>query len=579
MKLNSKLCSPFFLLLLLAVCFSCMQEHKRNTNIHSKNVQVRKKLGRELDIADSCYNNKDYYTAYTHYVHLKEKYKEIKDYDNIGYVCLKMAGISYEKGNYTESQTTAVEALDYLKKSGKVENLASLYNQLGVTYRKLYNNDFAISSYEDAIKYTNTKDSLPIYTIRNNIASIYIDEKQYYNALGLLLPINNSDSVNTKPYMKARVLDNLGAVYFRLNNPLKALPLLERALQIRETINDKKGLISSCFNLSYFYSHSNNVLAKKYALKAYNAAKEIDNKEEELKALKFLSNTTVGQERDKYISSFMILNDAVTKNRIIDENKFAKIKYDYRNTQAENLKLQAQQATNALKAQQDRFVKWVLTGVSLAIVMIFVFIYKTQKIKHKKDKIIEVYNTERRISKKVHDELANDVFKAMSFAESDEVQYPGKEKLLEDLDAIYTKTRDISHENSTIDTGENFGRMFQQMLMDYKTTRVNVLTANFETVDWNPIAGHKKIEVYRVLHELMVNMKKHSGASLVVVRFSIENKKMIIDYKDNGRGISTDKIILKNGLQNAENRIKTIDGFLTFETSTNGLKVNCTFPV
>jgi len=40
------------------------------------------------------------------------------------------------------------------------------------------------------------------------------------------------------------------------------------------------------------------------------------------------------------------------------------------------------------------------------------------------------------------------------------------------------------------------------------------------------------------------------------------------------------KIILKNGLQNVENRIKTINGTITFEPKTGkGLKILIAFPM
>ena len=576
MKLNFKVYSPFFMLLIAVLDFSCTEKPEA-VKINLLHEYTIKNLKEQQKNADRYYENEDYYNAYRLYVDLKEKWLDINDYDNAGYICLKMAAISYKTGNYTESESTAVEALGYLKTSGSVQNLATLYNQLGVSYRKLYDYENAILNYKKAYKYTN--DSLPICTLKNNIASVYIDNKEYNKALGHLLALNKSDTVNADPEMNARVRDNIGKTYFKLNNQKEALRFLEQGLKIRETINrDKKGLISSYFNLFHFYNNKNNALAKKYALAAYNTAREIDNKEEQLSALKALIRIGKEQDRNKYILEFIGLNDSLNIKHTKDENKFAKIKYDYKDEQSKRLQSEAEQAKSALKTQQDELTIWILTGTALIIVGVFIFVYKIQKYKHKKDKVIEVYNTESRISKKIHDELANDVFKVMTFAESDEIQYPGQQKLLHDLDAIYAKTRDISHENNTIDTGEKFGEILRQMLADYKTASVNVISSNFDTVRWNQIGAHKKIAVYRVLHELMVNMKKHSGAKLVVLKFSLENNKVLIQYIDNGRGIKNDQF-LKNGLQNAENRILAIGGSLIFESSTSGLKVNCTFPV
>ena len=84
----------------------------------------------------------------------------------------------------------------------------------------------------------------------------------------------------------------------------------------------------------------------------------------------------------------------------------------------------------------------------------------------------------------------------------------------------------------------------------------------------------KKMTIYRVLQELMTNMKKHSKASIAVLSFQTINQKLTITYKDNGVGCDLKK---QNGLLNTENRIKTINGTITFESQPkNGFHVKIT---
>ena len=65
-------------------------------------------------------------------------------------------------------------------------------------------------------------------------------------------------------------------------------------------------------------------------------------------------------------------------------------------------------------------------------------------------------------------------------------------------------------------------------------------------------------------------MKKHSQATLVVIIFNQAQNKIEIKYSDNGIGCDIKK---NNGLQNAENRINSLKGTITFETSIdNGFK-------
>ncbi|MFT6754570.1 MAG: signal transduction histidine kinase, partial [Urechidicola sp.] len=45
-----------------------------------------------------------------------------------------------------------------------------------------------------------------------------------------------------------------------------------------------------------------------------------------------------------------------------------------------------------------------------------------------------------------------------------------------------------------------------------------------------------KITIYRILQELMTNMKKHSKASHVVITFIQKPKRIFINYLDNSIG-------------------------------------------
>ena len=118
----------------------------------------------------------------------------------------------------------------------------------------------------------------------------------------------------------------------------------------------------------------------------------------------------------------------------------------------------------------------------------------------------------------------------------------------------------------------------KESLSSYESPTIKVIIRNGNPIEWSKLASDKKIALQRVIQELMVNMKKHSGASLVVIGFDSNLKQVIITYSDNGIGFS-ETAILKNGLQNAENRIQAVKGLLTFDfNSPKGFKAQITFP-
>ncbi len=280
-----------------------------------------------------------------------------------------------------------------------------------------------------------------------------------------------------------------------------------------------------------------------------------------------------------YTQKYVRLNDSIIKIRNNFKNKFAKIKYDSKKEKDENQKLRLEKAENLLSLQEAKYQKIVATIGIIFLIIVIVILIRYYKNRSRIDKIKTAYDTETRIAKDIHDELANDVFYAITFAQTQSLTKEDiKETLLQKLNHIYTRVRGISRENNTIETGTNYSIHLKEMLSTYNSDNTNVIINNIEKVNWDTIDEIKKIIIHRVLQELMVNMKKHSQASLVVLKFEITANTIEINYTDNGKGCPKNKII-KNGLQNMENRILAIKGTITFDSEPEkGFKVKISMP-
>ena len=83
-----------------------------------------------------------------------------------------------------------------------------------------------------------------------------------------------------------------------------------------------------------------------------------------------------------------------------------------------------------------------------------------------------------------------------------------------------------------------------------------------------------------MLQELLVNMKKHSNCSLVMLIFKKNKNNLEINYSDNGAGAPIDELIKGKGLQNVRNRILDVKGNITFESEPNkGFKSSIVLPL
>lgn len=518
-------------------------------------------------------------SSFAYYDRSKTEYLKAKDSLRAGYSLLMMTDLQRISSDYYGAETTATNALECLKNTGNTSYIVAAYNFLGMSYKQLFNYENALFYYDKA--YKDTEDPVSKDAVMNNIASVYMDQKSYSKAIKILTDLVSKKSANINMELKAKALDNLGYSYF-MSGDKKGVTYMLEALKIKDSINDEFGLSASCLHLSEYYLQEDPKLSRKYAERAYNIANAIKNTDDKLDAIKFISKTSNSKhESDKLFFEYTRLNDSIKIVRQKAKNQFAKIRYDSRQVEEESLKYQAENAENKLKAEKAKRRNELLLLTISFLVMVGTLLYRLLKSRHEKEKFQEAYNTETRIAKKVHDELANDVYNVMTFASTQNLEKPEKkEALIHSLDSVYLRTRDISRENSPIELGENFPKQLKEMLSEYQTESLNVLIKGIDVVDWIKIDENKKLVTYRVLQELMVNMKKHSEATLAVIDFSNADKKINVQYSDNGIGMPLGKTILKNGLQNVENRIKSIRGTLIFDIQTNrGVKLSFGYPV
>ncbi|WP_139062498.1 tetratricopeptide repeat-containing sensor histidine kinase [Aquimarina megaterium] len=500
-------------------------------------------------------------SSFYYYNKSKNNFLSIPDSSQVGRRLLNMAHIQQNCSDYFGSKETTTEALQYLDKQKDTNYIASAYNVLAMNNLKLLNDKDATLFYKKAIEITKDQKNLLVY--KNNLGTVYIGTQEYQKAIELFKGILKDSLINKIPKQRARVLDNLAYARWR-KDTLDVRNDFLKALEIRTKHNDKSGLIASYTRLGEFFLQKDSNEAISWFQKAIRISKRVKNPKGELDALQFLMRI---QPNDIGIKNrYITLSDSLKKQELQVKTQFAKIRYDDRlkSEEIENLKVIMAKQRLEVSIQRTQKIIYLLAGIILLLAIAFFRYYLVQK--HRKEKEIEVYETEKRISKRIHDELANDISHLTSFVEKTE-DIPivsTKELLGNKLQNIYLRARDISIETATIDIDDFEGELIN-LIQQYNTSDVSVIT-NVSEFEWTTIPDYKKIAVYRVLQELFINAKKHSHCKRITLMVKDSDKKRVIKYIDNGKGcnIST---IKTNGLVNAENRIENIKGKLTFETS------------
>ncbi|MBF2708340.1 tetratricopeptide repeat-containing sensor histidine kinase [Flavobacterium soyangense] len=566
---------PIFVLVALFLILQSCEKKPKNLPDKKSNL---KEIDRVIDLGDNYFEKVKYDSAYYYLNKAKSLCNPRIDKTRIIYSLARMSEIQQNLGDYTGSETTAIEAIPFLNKTMHPSYECSIYNLLGIVYMKLYDYDNALYYYNMGLH--SKIDKIRKLKFIHNIAVTYMAKNDYNKAIQILLPLTLKKEIINDSASYSKVLDNLGYSYFKVGNT-KGIDYLNQGIKIKKRTKDDLGMATSYLNLTKYYKQTNPRLANNYAQMAYEKATKVNNVDNRLESLALLIQSSTGNQSKLYFEKYIHINDSIIKARQKARNQFAKIKYDSKKEKDENQALKSQKAQTAFELEQQKNKNLLLYFLILIGFISTVFLYHFLKAINKKEKIQTSYDTETRIAKKLHDELANDVYHTMAFAETQDLSSSqNKEILLNNLDTIYSRTRNISKENSSIDTGLQFVSSLKEMMAGFSTEATNVLINELDIVNWNALEANKKIIVYRVLQELLVNMKKHSQSSLAVITFKKIENKLKIEYSDNGIGTAFDKINSRNGLQNVENRILAIKGTITFDTeSGKGFKTSFTIPL
>lgn len=557
--------------------FGNLMHYDSAINISKELLQKEIKKNDSASISQSYYQLAYYYdrkqqkdSAYYYYNLIKNEYLKYNDSITNGRILNEIAGIERIYGDYNASEFSGLSALKYLGDKDSLSS-ANVYTNWAISSKLQGQVTDALLFYKKAIDLASYKEQKLI--IANNIAITYRDIGDYTTSIKILDSLLK-DTI-TIFRTRARVIDNLAYVKWLAKTNENVLPELEKAMEMRLKENDLWGLIASYAHLSTYYENVNSKTALSYASKMYDVAIRQNSTPDQLEALQKLIALDNPVKAKEYYRRYLRLNDSLQNAKQIAKNQFAKIKYDSDKNREENSQLKISTANKELEIQKGKTTNVLLfTSGSTIFITLLIFIYYKRK-KHQIEKRVEVYKTEERISKKIHDEIANNMVNIMN-----KVQYTEnpKDALLDDLEKVYLLTRDISHQNNSIETGAHFEPFLKSMLTSFNSNTTTVILKDIQKVGMDLIAKEKQIELYRILQELMVNMRKHSEATLVAITFKVDKNQLHINYSDNGKGLDLKELKFKNGLKNVETRIKSIPGTIIFESSlNNGFKAFISF--
>ncbi|MEN5232854.1 tetratricopeptide repeat-containing sensor histidine kinase [Sphingobacterium faecium] len=506
----------------------------------------------------------------------KQVFLEQGDSLHVAKCLINMAITQQERGDYFGSQETALQAVPFLdEKKPEHHTLLSMnFNVLGLATDDLNDYSRAVIFYELAIKYSDDPQNTLIY--KNNLANSYLYNKNYKEAQKIYS--NIIGGTHKSPIEYARVLSNLARVKWMQDSSYVAIHDFLISLKIRGKEHDLWGQNSSLAHITDYYEKQNPDSALIYAKRRYLISKKIKSPDDQIRALKKLIKLSPSDSSKYYFEIYNALNDSIQKTRLAAKNQFTMIRYEVEKNKADNLSLQKDNAEKAYNISRQRI--WIGAVSMLCVVLVVggTLWYKKRKERLQLEAQNRIKANQLNISRKIHDVVANGLYRVMTEIENrEDIDRDG---ILDRLEMMYEKSRDISYETEeTKPQKQDYHSQIAELLKSFVTENRKVIIAGNDAEQWMRIHADIKEQIHHILQELMVNMRKHSQATNVVIRFDWDTDVLRIYYSDNGIGMPKSRAI-GNGLTSIGNRIASLNGQINFvNQAEKGLKVEISIPI
>jgi serine phosphatase RsbU (regulator of sigma subunit) len=369
-----------------------LQYYEKNNNLDGKSKVL-------YSLGQNSYVLTNYDDAINYYKQALIIGKSRSDDRSSALLNYNIGNVYLAKGSFNEAMTSYQESLSFFEKSGNQEGVANCYNSIGLVYEKLIrNDDFKQNQYyfKNALKYykmaldihSELKNESELANSMMNLANIHarftIDS--LVNIYGIdwenYLTLNKKYAVLTRPltfYEKAleiktrlndkngiaRNLNNLGNLYSRVGNYIKALNCLTESAEINMVLNNQEVLAMTYFEISRL-----NVKLKKheevckYFELGTNLALKIGDKylikEFYKEQLEYFDKIGDCKKSMSFYKKFQALQDEIASDNTVKA------------VQELNTKYETEKKENEIKFQKSQIQQQKITIYSTALVLLLI---------------------------------------------------------------------------------------------------------------------------------------------------------------------------------------------------------------
>jgi len=533
-----------------------------------------------------------YDSAFYYLKTAKRAIDSLKSTMGVAIVYNNLATVHIRTGDYSKAIELLFDALEAEEQLGNRNGIGQAYNNIGLCYYFLRDFNKAADYLErNLVIQEEIGNDDGLINGYGNVAAIQHYNKDYkgaiasYNkAYAIARRINDLDkSVNQ--------ISNLGLMYMELEDYKKSDSLFKRALHLRDSLSDDRGLATTYATYAEGLISRNRLgEAKELLNKALKLSKERKLLSVKVAALAGLSEVASAEKdfesANEYTKLWKLTNDTILNEERIKAVTEFETKYETEKKQKEILSQRAEIAEKDLEVRRKN--TWIYGSLGLALVLglLGYLFFNQQKLKNRQLKKegelnqalarIETQNKLQeqrlRISRDLHDNIGSQLTFVTSSV--DNLKFGLKEdnpKVTEKLGKISEFTTQTIYElrdtiwamNKTEIAFEDLQTRIANFIENAGAAAQGVdfqfvVSKNIDTsVVFSSIKG---MNIYRIIQEAVNNALKYASPQRISVTIDPQENGYVLQVKDDGKGFNKDDVELGNGLANMKKRARDLNG-------------------
>ncbi|MBN8577143.1 MAG: tetratricopeptide repeat protein [Cytophagales bacterium] len=389
---------------------------------------------------------------------------------------------------------------------------------------------------------------------------------------------------------EARVLNQFGLLYRRMQENKKARASFEQSITIYKQIGDSVTAIkpqSELFNLDLAEQAQKKTESE--MLSGLNTLIRTGDRQQEAIEYHRLSEYYVSlKEFEKalyYLKKHDSLHETVKGNEVVLQMKELEEKYNTEKNEQEIALLKKDQELQTAELERERANKILVLIALISVVVIAVLLINWYRIGNRAQRLLEMERIRNSIARDLHDDIGSTLSSiniisqlALKNANGSTSHFQRiaqhSHRLMESMSDIVWSINPV---NDSLERVVSKMKEFAAEILD--PANINYTFEGEEALEKLKLDASQRKNLFLIFKEAVNNTAKYSGATAVSIRFTHMLKKLTVSIADNGKGFDVALAPSGNGLNNMKARASGLSGQLEIITSATGTTVQVSLPI